>query len=107
MTNSTKADDGCCRVIYNKQYPICIPGESFLIGVSVAYILMCNVGNLRCDIYAIDDLLQRHVRPLNIGYKYSISISVRGKIDLSRPSGGSSSISKRYTYGTSKRSESF
>ena len=73
---------------------------------AVAYILMCNVGNLRCNIYAIDDLLQRRVRPLKIGYRYTISISVRDKIDLSRPSGGSGSISKRYTYGNAKRSGS-
>ena len=71
---------------------------------AVAYILMCNVGDLCCDIYAINDLLQRRVRPLNIGYRYTISISVREKIDLSRPSGGSDSISKRYTYGTANRS---
>ena len=72
----------------------------------VAYIRMCNVGILRCDMYAINDLLQRRVRPLNIGYRYTISISVRDKIDLSRPSGGSGSISMRYTCGTAKRSGS-
>ena len=43
---------------------------------AVAYILMCNVGNLRCDMYAINDLLQRRVRPLKIGYRYTISIIV-------------------------------
>ena len=73
---------------------------------AVAYILMCNVCNLRCDMYAINDLLQRRVRPLKIGDIYTISISVREKIDLSRPSGGSGRISKRYTYGTAKRSGS-
>ena len=73
---------------------------------AVAYILMFNVGNLRYNIYAINDLLQRRVRPLKIGYRYIISISVIDKIDLSRPSGGSGSISKRYTYGTAKRSGS-
>ena len=73
---------------------------------AVSYIRMCNVGNLRCEMYAINDLLQMQVRPLNIGYRYTISISVREKIDLSRPSGGSGNISKIYTYGTSKRSGS-
>ena len=81
--------------------------KAFSLGsVDVAYIFMCNVGNLRCDRYAINDLLQRHVRPLNIGNGYTISIHVIDQIDLSRPSGGSGSISKRYTYGTAKRSGS-
>ena len=56
--------------------------------------------------YAMNDLLQRRLRPLNIGYRYTISISVRDKSDLSRPSGGSGRISKRYIYGTAKRSGS-
>ena len=73
---------------------------------AVAYTLMCNVGNLSCDMYDINDLLQRRVRPLKIGYRYTVTISVRDKIDLSRPSGGYGSISKRYTYGTAKRSGS-
>ena len=53
-----------------------------------------------------NDRLQRQVRPLKIGYRYTIIISVREKIDLNRTSGGSGSISKRYTYGTAKRSGS-
>ena len=73
---------------------------------AVAYILMCNVGSLRCDMYAINDLLQRRVSPLKIGYRYTISVSERDKIDLSRPSGSSGRISKRYKYGTAKRSGS-
>ena len=52
--------------------------KAFSLGsAAVAYILMCNVGNLRCDIYAINDLFQRRVRPLKIGYRYTISIGVR------------------------------
>ena len=73
---------------------------------AAAYILMCNVGNLRYDMYTINDLLQRRVRLLKIGYRYTMSISARDKIDLSRMSGGSGSISKRYTYGTAKCSGS-
>ena len=80
--------------------------KAFSLGsAAVAYILMCNVGNLRCDIYAINDLLQRRESPLKIGYRYTISISVIGKIDLIRPSGGSGSISERYTYETAKINE--
>ena len=81
--------------------------KAFSLGsAAVAYILMFNVGNLRWYIYAINDLLQRRVSPLKIGYRYTISISVIDKIDLSRPSGGFGSIYKRHTYGTSKRSGS-
>ena len=81
--------------------------KAFSLGsAAVAYIIMCNVGNLRCDIYAINDLLQRRVRPLKIGYRYTISISVIDKIYLSKSSGGSGSISKRYTYGIAKHSGS-
>ena len=73
---------------------------------AVAYIPIFMVGNLRCDMYALNDPPQRRIRPLNIGYRYTISINVREKLDLIRPSGGSGRIYKRYTYGTVKRSGS-
>ena len=36
-----------------------------LSSAAVEYMLICNVGNLRCDMYDINDLLQKRARPLN------------------------------------------
>ena len=55
--------------------------KGFSLGsAAVPYICMFKVGNLRCDIYAINYLPQRRIRPLNIGYRYTISISEREKL---------------------------
>ena len=64
-----------------KGIPFVSQEKAFSLGsAAVAYILMCNVGNLRCNMYAISDLLHRRVTPLKIGYRYTISISVREKL---------------------------